>query len=124
MNRSAGTVQDLPDISATNGAGSDAAPRRSRQHDAVSTSTVLVILGTFLASAVEMVEALTIVLAVGVTRGWRSPLIGVAAATVALVAIIAALGPALQHLPIDVLRANSVKSAHRRFEANAGSTSC
>jgi len=67
-------------------------------------SDVFLFLGAFLASAVEMVEALTIVLAVGVTRGWRSPLIGVAAATIALVAIIAALGPALQLLPIDVLR--------------------
>ena len=67
-------------------------------------SDVFLFLGAFAASAVEMVEALTIVLAVGVTRGWRSPLIGVAAATVALVAIIAALGPALQLLPIDVLR--------------------
>ena len=34
----------------------------------------------FLACAVEAVEALTIVLAVGVTRGWRSPLFGVGAA--------------------------------------------
>src|SRR6186997_2886230 len=67
-------------------------------------SDVFLFLGAFLASAVEMVEALTNVLAVGVTRGWRSPLIGVAAATVALAAIIAALGPALQLLPIDVLR--------------------
>ena len=67
-------------------------------------SDVFLFLGAFAASAVEMVEALTIVLAVGVTRGWRSPLIGVAAATAALIAIIAALGPALQLLPIDVLR--------------------
>ena len=48
-------------------------------------------LTAFLASAVEMVEALTIVLALGVTRGWRSPLYGTAAATVALAAVIAAL---------------------------------
>src|SRR4029079_2929939 len=74
------------------GAGSDAAPRRSRQHDAVSTSTVLVILGAFLASAVEMVEALTIVLGVGIVRGWRSTLIGVAAAAIVLAARAAALG--------------------------------
>src|SRR5437763_107498 len=40
-------------------------------------SGVFVVLASFLASAVEMVEALTIVLAPGVTRAWRSPLIGV-----------------------------------------------
>lgn len=61
-------------------------------------------LAAFLASAVEMVEALTIVLAVGVTRGWRSTLVGVGAATVALAAVVAALGPALHQVPIDALR--------------------
>jgi len=42
--------------------------------------SVLLVAAAFLASAVEMVEALTIVLAVGVTRGWRSAGWGVAAA--------------------------------------------
>src|SRR6478736_3124582 len=59
---------------------------------------------TFLASAVEGVEALTIVLGVGVVRGWRSPLIGVAAATVVLAALVAVLGPALKLIPIETLR--------------------
>ena len=58
----------------------------------------------FLASAVESVEALTIVLAMGVTRGWRSTLIGAGAASLALAAIVAALGPALTVIPIEVLR--------------------
>ncbi len=58
----------------------------------------------FLACTVEAVEALTIVLAVGTTRSWPSALSGVAAATVALAAIVLALGPALTSLPIDVLR--------------------
>jgi uncharacterized membrane protein len=68
------------------------------------TSSVLVFLGAFLASGVEMVEALTIVLGVSVVRGWRSPLWGVAAATIVLAILVAALGPALGHIPIDSLR--------------------
>ena len=59
---------------------------------------------TFLASAVEAVEALTIVLAVGVVRGWRSTLFGVGAATIVLAAIVAVLGPALSLVPIGTLR--------------------
>ena len=66
---------------------------------------VFLFLAGFLACSVEMVEALTIVLAVGVTRGWRSTLTGVAAACLALAAVIAALGPALTAIPIDALRA-------------------
>lgn len=58
----------------------------------------------FLACAVEAVEALTIVLAVGTTRSWPSALSGAGAAAAALAAIVAALGPALTALPIDVLR--------------------
>jgi uncharacterized membrane protein len=58
----------------------------------------------FLACAVEAVEALTIVIAVGATRSWSSALSGVGAATVVLAALVAALGPALTALPISVLR--------------------
>jgi uncharacterized membrane protein len=58
----------------------------------------------FLACAVEAVEALTIVLAVGVTRSWRSAMIGAGGAFAVLAALTAALGPALTALPIDVLR--------------------
>jgi len=61
-------------------------------------------ISVFLACAVEAVEALTIVLAVGTTRSWSSALYGVGAATLALAIIVAALGPALTALPIDVLR--------------------
>jgi uncharacterized membrane protein len=71
---------------------------------AVSTSTSLVVAGAFLACGVEMVEALTIVLGVGVVRGWRSTLIGAASAGVVLALLVAALGPALSSIPIDTLR--------------------
>jgi len=67
-------------------------------------SAALVVLASFLASTVEMVEALTIVLAVGVTRGWRSALTGVGAALAVLAAVIVVLGPALTLIPIDALR--------------------
>jgi uncharacterized membrane protein len=66
---------------------------------------VFLFLAGFLACSVEMVEALTIVLAVGVTRGWRSTLVGVGVAILALSAVIAALGPALTAIPINALRA-------------------
>jgi uncharacterized membrane protein len=66
--------------------------------------SVVLVAAAFLASAVEMVEALTIVLAVGVTRGWRSAGWGVAAAVGGLILIVAGLGPALANLPIDSLR--------------------
>jgi uncharacterized membrane protein len=68
------------------------------------TPTVVLVVSVFLASTVEMVEALTIVLALGVTRGWRSVTIGVAAAFVALTLVVAALGPALTQVPISALR--------------------
>ena len=68
------------------------------------SSNVLLFLTTFVASAVEAVEALTIVLAVGVVRGWRSTLIGVGAASIVLAAIVAVLGPALRLIPIGTLR--------------------
>jgi uncharacterized membrane protein len=61
-------------------------------------------LSVFLACAVEAVEALTIVLAVGATRSWSSALSGVGAATAVLAVVVAALGPSLTSLPIDVLR--------------------
>jgi uncharacterized membrane protein len=70
----------------------------------MSTSSILVVLGAFLASAVEMVEALTIVLGVGIVRGWRSTLIGAGAAAVVLGGLVAILGPALTVIPITSLR--------------------
>ena len=70
----------------------------------MSGTDVGLVLAVFLACTVEAVEALTIVLAVGATRSWRSAMIGVGVALVALAAVTAALGPALTALPINVLR--------------------
>jgi uncharacterized membrane protein len=70
----------------------------------MSTGDTFLFLSAFLASSVEFVEALTIVLAAGLARGWRSSLTGLAAATLVLAVITAALGPALTKIPIDALR--------------------
>ena len=61
-------------------------------------------ISVFVACAVEAVEALTIVLAVGTTRSWSSALAGVGVAVLVLGALVAAIGPAITALPIDVLR--------------------
>ena len=53
---------------------------------------VLTFGAAFLGSAVESVEALTIVLAVGLTRGWRSPLYGTVVALLALAILVAIFG--------------------------------
>jgi uncharacterized membrane protein len=70
----------------------------------MTTGTAILVLTAFLACAVEAVEALTVVLAVGVTRGRCSSLVGSGTATLALAAVIAALGPALSLMPSDALR--------------------
>jgi uncharacterized membrane protein len=59
---------------------------------------------SFLASAVEAVEALTIVLAVGVTRSWPVALRGTAFALLVLALIVALFGPLLHLIPIDQLK--------------------
>ena len=56
-------------------------------------------LAAFLASLVEFVEALTIVLAVGAVRGWRGALDGTALALLVLLALVLSLGPALTQIP-------------------------
>jgi uncharacterized membrane protein len=59
---------------------------------------------SFLASAVEAVEALTIVLAVGITRSWPVALRGTAFALLVLALIVALFGPLLHLIPIDQLK--------------------
>jgi len=58
----------------------------------------------FLASLVECVEALTIVLAVGITRGWRPALLGTATSAIFLALLVAIFGPALGRIPITTLQ--------------------
>ena len=70
----------------------------------MSGAEVGLAIAVFLACAVEAVEALTIVLALGTTRDWPSSLGGAGAALLALGALVAALGPALTSLPLGVLR--------------------
>lgn len=62
------------------------------------------ILAAFLASLVEFVEALTIVMAVGTVRGWRPALIGTAAGAILLTLLVLLFGPALQRIPIHILQ--------------------
>ena len=76
--------------------------RRRSMH---TSNTVTLAVAVFLASAVESVEALTIIVAAGVSRGWRSALEGTAVALLVLAVLVGALGPALVYLvPIDVVR--------------------
>lgn len=71
----------------------------------VRTSDVVLIVTVFAASLVEMVEALTLVVAAGTTRGWRSALEGVAAALLVLSALVVAVGvPLIHYVPINTLR--------------------
>jgi len=71
----------------------------------VRSANIVLLVSVFLASAVEMVEALTVVVAVGVTRGWRSALEGAAVALTTLAALVVAIGPALVHyVPLNGLR--------------------
>jgi len=71
----------------------------------VSASTYTLLAAVFAASAVEMVEALTIVVAAGVTRGWRSAIEGAAVAVAVLVVIVGAVGvPIVRYVPLSALR--------------------
>ena len=100
-------------------------------------------LAAFLASLVEFVEALTVVLAVGTVRGWRDALGGSAAALLTLLGMIAVLGPALTRIPLEsvqlfvgallllfgmrwlrkaILRAASIIALHDEAEAFAKET--
>jgi uncharacterized membrane protein len=61
-------------------------------------------MAAFLASLVECVEALTVILAVGTVRGWRSALAGAAGALAVLALLVALLGPQLRRIPLHVIQ--------------------
>ncbi|MHB8717934.1 MAG: hypothetical protein ACYDAC_03450 [Candidatus Dormibacteria bacterium] len=67
-------------------------------------SLTVLLVAVFLAASVEMVEAATILLAVGTARGWRATLLGAGAGLLVLAAIVGVLGPAVTVIPITALR--------------------
>jgi uncharacterized membrane protein len=70
-----------------------------------TSSTLILVLAVFAASLVEMVEALTIVVAAGVSRGWRPALEGAAAAVGVLGVLVLVVGvPLIRYIPLDTLR--------------------
>ena len=70
-----------------------------------TSSTLVLVIAVFGASLVEMVEALTIVVAAGVSRGWRSAFLGAGAAAFVLGVLVGAVGvPLVRYVPIDTLR--------------------
>lgn len=69
------------------------------------SATIVLLLAVFGASCVESVEALTIVLASGTTRGWRSAMEGTVTALVVLGVLVGGVGvPLIHYVPIDTLR--------------------
>lgn len=60
--------------------------------------------GTFVASAVETIEMVIIVIGVGVARGWRSAIVGAGSGLVVLAGLIVGLRQALSLIPIDIAR--------------------
>jgi uncharacterized membrane protein len=70
----------------------------------MTAGAIFLVLSVFLACAVEAVEAVTIVLAAGVSRDWRSAGTGVVAALAVLAAVVGVLGPAVTALPLPALR--------------------
>ena len=68
------------------------------------THNLASLIAAFLASLVEFVEALTVVLAVGVTRGWRGALSGTALALGVLALLVLVFGPVLTRLPLRAVQ--------------------
>src|SRR5438105_2119938 len=68
-------------------------------------SVALIVVATFLAAAVEWVEALTIVLAVGMFKGWRNAIVGTVAGLIALAVLTVGFGLAISsHIDLALVR--------------------
>ncbi|HTN63249.1 MAG TPA: hypothetical protein VL147_17135 [Devosia sp.] len=70
----------------------------------MTATVVSAVTAAFLASFVEVVEAFTIVLAVGLTQGWRPALVGSGLALLVLVALVLLFGPLLALIPIGYVQ--------------------
>jgi uncharacterized membrane protein len=68
------------------------------------TGIASTVTASFLGSFVEVVEAFTIILAVGVTRSWRPAFVGAGLALALLAALVALFGPLLRLVPIELLQ--------------------
>jgi hypothetical protein len=90
-------TSDGPNEACWNGNEKSAGP-------SIVTGVGFVLVTTFLASTVEAIEMVTIVVGVGATRGWRAALAGVGAGFLVLAVIVAAFGVALSAIPIGPLR--------------------
>ena len=85
------------------------------------TDASVVFVTAFLATAVEAIEMVTIVVAVGVTRGYRATLVGVAAGLVVLVVTVAIGGLALAAVPIGPLRLDyGIPINNDKFNSGSG----
>src|SRR5262249_941538 len=83
------------------------ASRSAREKIELMTSLTTIfstMTAAFLASFVEMVEAFTIVLAVGITQSWRPAIVGTMAALAVLAALVILLGPLLGMIPIHAMQ--------------------
>jgi Ca2+/H+ antiporter, TMEM165/GDT1 family len=68
------------------------------------SSAIPVVSAAFLGSIVEVVEAFTVILSAATIQGWRPAMAGTVAGLIAVTAIVALLGPMLDHLPLQWLQ--------------------
>jgi uncharacterized membrane protein len=74
------------------------------ENEVQSLMSTSVLVSAFLATTIEVIEMVAIVVAVGVTRSWRVALLGAAAGLVLLAVVVGVLGTALQGVPLKPVR--------------------